>query len=68
MRKTRKLLGLAAIGASVFGIATAYWRRNHTQAPTHRTTVQLSRAATPPRTRPSKFQEEQIEQVRKHQE
>ena len=68
MRKTKILLGLA-VGASVFGVATAYWRRNHTPAPSHRTSVQVSRATTtPPRTKPTKFQQEQIEQVKKHQE
>jgi hypothetical protein len=69
MRKATKLLGLAAVGVSLLGAATAYWRRNHTPPPARPANVQVSRAiATPPRTKPSKYQEEQIEQVKKHQE
>lgn len=71
MSKTKKLLGLAAVGVSLFGVATAYWRRNQTPSRARGATVQVNRAAatTPAaRSRPSKFQEEQIEQVRKHQE
>jgi hypothetical protein len=74
MSKTKKLLGLAAVGVSLFGVATAYWRRNQIPSRTQGArSVQVSRAAattptTAARRRPSKFQEEQIEQVRKHQE
>jgi hypothetical protein len=72
MSKTKKLLGLAAVGVSLFGVATAYWRRNQTPPRTPRT-VQVSRAAATsptkaPRTQNSKFQREQIEQVKKHEE
>jgi hypothetical protein len=70
MPKTKRLLGLAAVGASVFGLATAYWRRNQTAARNRKPEVQLSRASTsPPKTQPvSRYQKEQIEQVKKHEE
>jgi hypothetical protein len=72
MPKTSRLLGLAAVGVSLLGVATAYWRRNHTPAPIHPTSVQVSHtSATPPpntavRRQPTKFQEEQIAQVKNH--
>jgi hypothetical protein len=80
MAKSRKLLGLAAVGVSLFGVATAYWRRSQTaprsgrvavshaspNAPLH-PTVPVSRVQSAPN-QPTKYQKEQLEQVRKHEE
>jgi hypothetical protein len=43
--RKKKLLGLTAVGVSVFGLATAYLRKNNTPAPTNRTNVQVSPAS-----------------------
>jgi hypothetical protein len=71
MSKTKKLLGLAAVGVSLFGVATAYWRRNQTP-PRTQGAVHVSRAAATspkaPRTQNTRFQREQVEQVKKHEE
>jgi hypothetical protein len=67
MPNTKKLLGIAAIGVSVLGVATAVLRRNQTPARTHRTSYHVTQpASTPPKTQTTRFQKEQIEQVRDH--
>ncbi len=45
MSRKKKLLGLTAVGVSVFGLATAYLRKGSTPAPTNRTNVQVSPAS-----------------------
>lgn len=67
MSKRKALLGLAAVGVSVFGFATALWRRAQTPSRVHRSSYHVSQpAATLPRTQETKYQREQIEQVRDH--
>jgi hypothetical protein len=67
MPKTKRLLGMAVVGVSVFGVATAVLRRNQTPARTHRTSYHVSQpAATSPKPQPTRFQREQVEQVRDH--
>jgi hypothetical protein len=67
MSKRKTLLGLAAVGVSVFGFATALWRWGQTPSRAHRASYHVSQpAATPPRTRETLYQKEQIEQVRDH--